>query len=248
MSIGRIMSKAVMSFGKKVNAGALVAKGKSVATIAQTTVKKAMPQGFKKAAPEMNILGKIESNTSGRILRMQEAKQAFTPIKPFATTVTKENVPTLQKINEITGVTRGSVKDATGYFNKRACADALAAFKHEPVQPTKFARLGVNSSVPTQQKLDTMLGVGKVDALKQYEQGGRATREILENRAAAREAFLSGKEITPRWPLGYKRLSSPKVDCKIIAKNFDKIASFNGQFKSLNPEALAKIKKFSANA
>lgn len=187
MSIGKIMYSAF----KCAKFGVKYAKSAT-----KSVVQEVKPQNLLKAtpkAPQMTILGKVDTNTQGRILRMQDAKQVFTPAKPYATKVTKESVPTLQKINEITGVQRGIVKDTTGYFNKRAAADALAAFKYEPVQ-LQHATLKVTSH-PTQQALDDMLGVAKVDALKIFENGGRATREILEKRADVRKAFLDKSDL-----------------------------------------------------
>lgn len=189
MGIGRLMAKAVTYAANASKHGAV----KGAKQIANIGVKSTA------AAPAPSILSRVESNTAGRILRMQDAKAAFTPVKPYATTVTKESVPTLQKIEEITGVTRGRVKDATGYFDRKAAADALAAFKREPVK-LAGGKLTVTST-PTQQYLDTMHNIGKIEALKTYEQGGRATREILEARAAAREAFTSGNKPVSRHAL-----------------------------------------------
>ncbi len=233
MSIGKIMSKALycakyLSKPKAVQAGLNIAKktaeplNKGFTKTCSEFVPVAERNGlgsktaelgkkitdvFKKAPQEPGIIAKVESNTPGRILRMQDAKHAFTPKPlpaPFATTVSKESVPTLQKINEITGVSKGAVKDKTGWFNKRAAADALAAFKNEPAKPVTITHHKLEvQSVPTQKAIDDMLGISKVDALKTYEQGGRATREILEKRAAAREAFSGDKKLTSRIGLDY---------------------------------------------
>lgn len=209
MGIQRIMAKAVSYVAKS---------GKTAA--------KAVSAGAKAKTP--SILSKVETNTAGRILKMQDAKRAFTPVAPYATKVTKESVPTLQKIEEITGVARGAVKDSTGYFNKQAAADALAAFKHEPVK-LKGGKLGV-TSVPTQQYLDNMHNIAKIDALKNYEEGGRATRAILDRRAAAREAFTNGGGITSRYSLG---------NCKYISKD----GLLKGNFKEQNLSKF-RIKSF----
>lgn len=228
MGIGRLMAKAVnyaVYAGKRTGAKAV----KQIANV-----------GAKTAAPAPSILSKVETNTAGRILRMQDAKIAFTPVKPYATKVTKESVPTLQKIEEITGVARGAVKDATGYFDKKAAADALAAFKHEPVK-LAGGKLSVTST-PTQQYLDNMHNIGKIEALKTYEQGGRPTREILEARADARKAFTSGDKPISRFSLKYDKFFTKNYDKCMLDKKCLKIYQEPLGFKTVNSKTMQEIK------
>lgn len=126
---------------------------------------------------------KAEHNTPGRILRMQEAKQAFQPITvpaPYATKVTKESIPTLQVIESMHP---RMPKD--GFVNRQACADALAAFKHEPRKVG--GKLNVDS-VPTQQFLDNMLGIPRIENLQRTE-AGELVKSVLQRRADVRAAF-----------------------------------------------------------
>lgn len=124
---------------------------------------------------------KVEHNTPGRILRMQEAKQAFSVSAPYATKVTKESIPTLQVIESMHP---RMPKD--GFVNRQACADALAAFKHEPTKSIR-GKLNVDS-VPTQQFLNNMLGIPKIEVLRRSE-AGELLKPILRRRADARAAF-----------------------------------------------------------
>lgn len=223
MGIQRIMAKAINYVAKS---------GK---TAARTVTR----GGYK--AP--SILSKVETNTSGRILRMQDAKKAFTPVAPYATKVTKTNVPTQQFLDEMLEVGKvDGLKAAKGIYNRTAAADALAAFKNEPVK-LAGGKLGV-TSVPTQQYLDDMLGIAKTDALKAYEQGGRATREILDARQAAREAFTNGNKPVSRLTLKFNKFFSTKYpkklaelgNTKMITSEWNKIVDDNA-FKKLIKKA-----------
>lgn len=190
MGIGRIMAKA-FSYAAK--------SGKS--TITQNAGK-VLNAGSRNTAP--SILSKVETNTANRILHMQDAKAAFTP---YATKVTKTNVPTQQYLDEMLGVGKVDALKAEGIYNRTAAADALAAFKHEPLTSQsgkllKGGKLGVTST-PTQQYIDNMLGIGKVDALKAYEEGGHGTLSILKQREATREAFTNGGKVIHRGELDY---------------------------------------------
>ncbi len=159
----------------------------------------------KAGLPAQSIISKVETNSSGRILRMQEAKQAFTP---YATKVTKESIPTMQKINEITGVARGNVKDAKGYFNKQRAADALAAFKHEPLKPSvDYVGKAYSTSIPTQKAIDDMLGI--------VENTPHTRLELLRKRAEIRDVFN-----------GVQAKSLTKV-------NKDKFLQYNNEFKKI---------------
>lgn len=159
----------------------------------------------KAGLPVQSIISKVETNSSGRILRMQEARQAFTP---YATKVTKESIPTMQKINEITGVARGNVKDAKGYFNKQRAADALAAFKHEPLKPSVgYVGKAYSTSIPTQKAIDDMLGI--------VENTPHTRLELLRKRAEIRDVFNS-------------------VQAKSLTKvNKDKFLQYNNEFKKI---------------
>lgn len=162
----------------------------------------------KAGLPAQSIISKVETNSSGRILRMQEAKQAFTP---YATKVSKESVPTMQKINEITGVARGKVKDAKGYFNKQCATDALAAFKHEPLKPSvDYVRKAYSTSIPTQKAIDDMLGI--------VENTPRTRLELLRKRAEIRNVFN-----------GIQAKSLTKV-------NKDKFLQYNNEFKKIKSD------------
>ena len=88
----------------------------------------------------------------------------------------------MQKINEITGVARGKVKDAKGYFNKQCAADALAAFKHEPLKPSVgYVGKAYSTSIPTQKTIDDMLGI--------VENTPHTRLELLRKRAEIRNVF-----------------------------------------------------------
>lgn len=161
----------------------------------------------KAGLPAQSIISKVETNSSGRILRMQEAKQAFTP---YATKVTKESIPTMQKINEITGVARGNVKDAKGYFNKQRAADALAAFKHEPLKPSVgYVGKAYSTSIPTQKAIDDMLGI--------VENTPHTRLELLRKRAEIRNVF-----------------NGVQAQTKSLTKvNKDKFLQYNNEFKKI---------------
>lgn len=161
----------------------------------------------KAGLPAQSIISKVETNSSGRILRMQEAKQAFTP---YVTKVTKESVPTMQKINEITGVARGNVKDAKGYFNKQRAADALAAFKHEPLKPSvDYVGKAYSTSIPTQKAIDDMLGI--------VENTPHTRLELLRKRAEIRNVF-----------------NGIQAQAKSLTKvNEDKFLQYNNEFKKI---------------
>ena len=162
----------------------------------------------KAGLPAQSIISKVETNSSGRILRMQEAKQAFTP---YATKVTKESIPTMQKINEITGVARGNVKDAKGYFNKQRDADALAAFKHEPLKPSVgYVGKAYSTSIPTQKAIDDMLGI--------VENTPHTRLELLRKRAEIKNVFN-----------GIQAKSLTKV-------NKDKFLQYNNEFKKIKSD------------
>lgn len=162
----------------------------------------------KAGLPAQSIISKVETNSSGRILRMQEAKQAFTP---YATKVTKESIPTMQKINEITGVARGNVKDAKGYFNKQRAADALAAFKHEPLKPSVgYVGKAYSTSIPTQKAIDDMLGI--------VENTPHTRLELLRKRAEIKNVFN-----------GIQAKSLTKV-------NKDKFLQYNNEFKKIKSD------------
>lgn len=162
----------------------------------------------KAGLPAQSIISKVETNSSGRILRMQEAKQAFTP---YATKVTKESIPTMQKINEITGVARGNVKDAKGYFNKQRTADALAAFKHEPLKPSvDYVGKAYSTSIPTQKAIDDMLGI--------VENTPHTRLELLRKRAEIKNVFN-----------GIQAKSLTKV-------NKDKFLQYNNEFKKIKSD------------
>lgn len=176
MSIGKIIcnTKAaiLLGFGSK----------KTAKTVA-TAVAKMIPQ----TKGTVRILPNVEVGTPGRILRMQDAKQVFTPYK---TKITHESVPTLQKIEEITGVSRGKVTDATGYFDKKRAADALAAFKHEP-PIIKYSTYTPNYQ-PTQKVLDELHDIKKIEALKAYEQSGKLAdlpKDVARKRLDAQTVF-----------------------------------------------------------
>ena len=177
MEIGRIITK-MANYVSHTKAGQVLHSGKW------------LNAAKKIESPVQCIFSKVETNTSGRILRMQDAKEAFTP---YATKVTKESVPTMQKINEITGVAQGNVKDATGYFNKQRAADALAAFKHEPVKPSAdYVGKAYSTSVQTQKAIDDILGI--------VENTPKARLELLKKRAEIRDVFnyrTYDKNITP---------------------------------------------------
>ena len=162
----------------------------------------------KAGLPAQSIISKVETNSSGRILRMQEAKQAFTP---YATKVTKESIPTMQKINEITGVARGNVKDAKGYFNKQRAADALAAFKHEPLKPSVgYVGKAYSTSIPTQKAIDDMLGI--------VENTPHTRLELLRKRDEIKKDFN-----------GIQAKSLTKV-------NKDKFLQYNNEFKKIKSD------------
>lgn len=166
MGIGRIISK-MANYVSHTKAGQVLHSGKG------------LNAAKKFELPAQSIFSKVDTNTSGRILRMQDAKEAFTP---YATKVTRESVPTMQKIDEITGVARGNVKDATGYFNKQRVADALAAFKHEPVKPSaNYVGRAYSTSIPTQKAIDDMLGI--------VENSPKTRLELLKKRAEIRDIF-----------------------------------------------------------
>ena len=228
MGIGKIMSKA-MSY--------VAHSGKNTAK----AVEKAVTSGARKSAP--SILSKVESNTAGRVLRMQDAKAAFTPVKPYATKVTKTNVPTQQYLDEKLGVAKVDALKAEGIYNRAAAADALAAFKHEPIK-LHGGKLGVTST-PTQQHLDNMLGIANVDALKAYENGGRATRQILENRNAAREAFTKGGDITQRCLLSFSKPKQASI-IKDFTKNFKTVKPLKFNVK-VKDKAFTEIFKTASN-
>lgn len=170
----------------------------------------------KAGLPAQSIISKVETNSSGRILRMQEAKQAFTP---YATKVSKESVPTMQKINEITGVARGNVKDAKGYFNKQRAADALAAFKHEPLKPSvDYVGKAYSTSIPTQKAIDDMLGI--------VENTPRTRLELLRKRAEIKNVFN-----------GIQAKSLTKV-------NKNKFLQYNNEFKKIKSDLSGLDKYF----
>ena len=164
MGIGRIFTKAA-AYLSHTKAANVLRSGNVQSAARQVEI-----------PAQSSIWSKIETNTPGRILRMQEAKDAFSRTSQ----VTHESVPTLQKIEEITGVTRGQVKDATGYKNKKRAADALAAFKHEPVKLI-YSGGSCAKSVPTQKAIDDMLGI--------VEDTPKTRLELLRKRAEIRDAF-----------------------------------------------------------
>lgn len=164
MALGKIVGKVV----------GYVSKSSKTAANAGRNILTAVPVPKQTSS----VWSRIETNTPGRVLRMQEAKEAFTP---YATKVSRESTPTLQKIEEITGVARGNVKDATGYFNKQRAADALAAFKYEPIKPNaKYVGRAYTQSTPTQQAIDEMLGIADTP---------QARFSLLRRRAEIRETF-----------------------------------------------------------
>lgn len=182
----------------------------------------------KAGLPAQSIISKVETNSSGRILRMQEAKQAFTP---YATKVTKESVPTMQKINEITGVARGNVKDASGYFNKQRAADALAAFKHEPLKPSvKYVGKAYSTSIPTQKAIDDMLGI--------VENTPHTRLELLRKRAEIRNVFnrvqAQAKFLTKQYNNEFKKIKSDRPLDKLLTdagiSQFTKFAKLTKNF------------------
>ena len=149
---------------------------KTAAYLSHTKAANVLRSGIVRHSAQSNILSRIETNTPGRILRMQEAKDAFRP-----TQVTYESVPTLQKIEEITGVTRGKVKDETGFFDLKRVAEASIAFRRG--EPIKLIYSGGScaKSVPTQKAIDDMLGI--------VEDTPKARLELLRKRAEIRDAF-----------------------------------------------------------
>lgn len=159
---------------------------------------------------------------------MQEARQAFTP---YVTKVTKESVPTMQKINEITGVARGNVKDAKGYFNKQRAADALAAFKHEPLKPSvDYVGKAYSTSIPTQKAIDDMLGI--------VENTPRTRLELLRKRAEIRNVFnrvqAQAKFLTKQYNNEFKKIKSDRPLDKLLTdagiSQFTKFAKLTKNF------------------
>lgn len=230
MGIGRIMAKAFSYVAKS---------GKSTVT---QNAGKVLNAGSRNTAP--SILSKVETNTGNRILHMQDAKAAFTP---YATKVTKTNVPTQQYLDEMLGAAKVDALKAEGIYNRTAAADALAAFKHEPLT-SQSGKLGVTST-PTQQYIDNMLGIGKVDALKAYEEGGRGTLSILKQREAAREAFTNGgkvlhhSELKPYGKVKYVTFANilgAKKPMKFVDATFDKLISKPAPAKMVFEKSLLK--------
>lgn len=236
MGIGRIMAKAFSYVAKS---------GKSTVT---QNAGKVLNAGSRNTAP--SILSKVETNTANRILHMQDAKAAFTP---YATKVTKTNVPTQQYLDEMLGAAKVDALKAEGIYNRTAAADALAAFKHEPLTSQsgkllKGGKLGVTST-PTQQYIDNMLGIGKVDALKAYEEGGRGTLSILKQREAAREAFTNGGKVlhhSELKPYGkvkdvtFANIPGAKKPMKFVDATFDKLISKPDPAKMVFEKSLLK--------
>lgn len=134
---------------------------------------------------------------------MQEAKQAFMPVTvpaPYATKVTKESIPTLQVIESM-----HPRLPKEGIANRQACADALAAFKHEPVKPiVTGGKLSVDS-VPTQQYLDNMLGIPKIENLQRTE-AGELVKSVLQRRADVRAAYGAPAPAAKFKDFGFKKL------------------------------------------
>ena len=237
MSIGRIMQKAVTVL-RSTKAGAKVAAN-SAKVVAKpiNAAKNILP----KANVQPSILSRVESNTSGRILRMQDAKKAFTPRTPYQTTVTHESVPTMQKIEEITGVSRGKVADTTGYFDKKRAADALAAFRQEPVA-VKYGTYTPNYQ-QTQKVLDELHGVVKTDAIKAYERTGKLAdlpKDLVRKILDAQAAFSGDlSKTTPNWAakMDYK------LDNMIMEHQKKWDAILTKQFKAIDTK-FAEIMKF----
>lgn len=214
MGLGKIVGKVV----------GYVSKSSKTAANAGRNILTAAP------APKQtsSVWSRIETNTPGRVLRMQEAKEAFTP---YATKVSRESTPTLQKIEEITGVARGNVKDATGYFNKQRAADALAAFKYEPIKPNaKYVGRAYTQSTPTQQAIDEMLGIADTP---------QARLSLLRRRAEIRETFNGIKP-----DLAFLNKYN-KYNKAIDTSAFKKLAKYDlGKFKAPTEfKDLSKINK-----
>lgn len=219
MGIGRIMAKAFNCVTKSAKS-----------TVTQNAGK-VLNAGAKNTAP--SVFSKVETNTANRILHMQDAKAAFTP---YATKVTKTNVPTQQYLDEMLDVAKVDGLKTEGIYNRAAAADALAAFKNEPLPPqvVKGAKLGV-TSVPTQQYLDDLNNIAKIDALKTYECGGRGTLSILKQREAAREAFTNGDKVISRWKLDYlKSLNDDLKQLEDYLKPYGKITGAKKPMKFAN--------------
>lgn len=126
---------------------------------------------------------------------MQEAKAAFTPYK---TTVTRESVPTLQKINDITGVSRYADVPADQFVDRMAVKDAIAAFKHAPVKTPeiKVANI-VTKQEPIEQVIERMHPYPQA-GLKYAETGQRLMNETLKKRLDCYKAFTSNQPQIPR--------------------------------------------------
>ncbi|MFI3300799.1 MAG: hypothetical protein R3Y28_05195 [Candidatus Gastranaerophilales bacterium] len=140
-------------------------------------------------AGEVNV-GKVYTNTSGRISRLQDAKSVFTP---YPTSVRHESIPTAQKIDDMLGITKfAGLKDGQ-IANRQKCADALAIFKRDLVPPVKGSPVRT-TSVPTQRYLDEMLGINKVDDLISAE-NGNLVKSVLSRRNDARSTFKAMNEL-----------------------------------------------------
>ncbi len=170
-------TKLVQNFAKK----AAKNSAKTAVQQAQHAVAKVNPRT---AAKAQAVESQIYTNTPGRVQRLADAKAAFTP---YQTRVTHESVPTVQKMEEITGVARGGNVKPDEWIDRNAVADALAAFKHPTPNltptPAQF------TSVKTQQALDELNRVATTDALKAYEETGKLSKELLKKRADCRAAF-----------------------------------------------------------
>lgn len=225
MGLGKIAGKAMYrvansKFGNAFMQGAKEAKlAAQIQRIAQGTQKAA------KAANKPNsIMSKVETNAQGRILRMQEAKEAFTP---YATKVSHDSRPTLQVIEDITGVQRGNVKDATGWFNKQSAADALAAFKYEPVKPTaQYVGKSYSTSVPTQKAIDDMLGIA-ADTPK-------ARLELLKKRQEIRDLFNRNELKVDIGDFKNVKAKLLKAESSLITKKFKPVHDLYLKFNKNN--------------
>ena len=94
-----------------------------------------------------------------------------------------------------------------------------------------------------------MLGIGKVDALKAYEEGGRGTLSILKQREAAREAFTNGGKVlyhSELKPYGkvkdvtFANILGAKKPMKFVDATFDKLISRPAPAKMVFEKSLLK--------
>ena len=111
----------------------------------------------------------------GEILAKQAAKRSAN--QPVVT-----SIPTQQFIDDMIGVKKIDALKAEGIYDRRKCANALAAFKAQGAP-------SVVKSVPTQQAVDELNAVSLINELKTYEKTGQLSPKMLEKRIDMYEAL-----------------------------------------------------------